>query len=85
MNSTIEKARTTAQRRSRTGLTWVDFLVIAAIVLTFAAIVSSTVGKARASHTGAIMPAIASEVGEAHMKDGLIKAQVHLTSGALSR
>ena len=42
MNTTTTKARTIAQRRSRSSLTWVDFLVIAAIIVTFAAIVTYT-------------------------------------------
>ncbi|HYX02523.1 MAG TPA: hypothetical protein VE963_10575, partial [Reyranella sp.] len=45
---TTSKSRTIAHRR-RSALNWIDFLVIAAIILTFAAIVTTTLGRARAS------------------------------------
>ena len=49
MESSTNKTRTIARRHSRLSLTWIDFLVIAAIVLTFAVIVSTTVSRAKAS------------------------------------
>lgn len=49
MESSTDKSPTVAQRRNRLALTWIDFLVIAAIILTFAAIVSTTLGRAKAS------------------------------------
>jgi hypothetical protein len=49
VDSTTNKTRTIARRRPRLSLNWIDFLVIAAIILTFAAIVSTTLGRARAS------------------------------------
>lgn len=76
-------SRSMARRRSRTALTWVDFLVIAAIVLTFAAVVTTTVGRARASTPRTYVPAQTSEIapapGDATL--GLIKARVRLTQG----
>jgi len=81
VNMTTTKARTIAQRRGRSSLTWVDFLVIAAIIVTFAAIVSTTVGRARASTSNSYVPTVSSQVGEAHMETGLIKARLRLASG----
>jgi hypothetical protein len=50
VDSTTDKTKSIAQRRhSRLSLTWIDFLVIAAILLTFAAIVSTTLARAKAS------------------------------------
>ena len=45
------KARATARPFRPDALTWVDFLVIGAIVLTFLAIASTTIGHARATAT----------------------------------
>ena len=52
--------------------------MIAAIILTFAAIVSSAVGRARASSYTIHAPTITSQIGEAHMDPGLIKARLRL-------
>jgi hypothetical protein len=80
VNTTTSKARPEA-RRSRSSLTWIDFLVIAAIVVTFAAIVSTTVGRARASNYDSYVPAAPAQVGDAHIETGLIKARVRLATG----
>jgi hypothetical protein len=81
VNMSTTKARAIAHRRSRSSLTWVDFLVIAAIVVTFAAIVSTTVGRARATTYNSYAPTVSNEVGEAHIETGLIKARLRLASG----
>ena len=81
MNTSSAKARTIAQRRSRSSLTWVDFLVIAAIIVTFAAIVSTTVGRARASTYNSYAPTVSGEVSESHIESGLIKARLRLATG----
>jgi len=75
VDSTTNKPRTVARRRhSRLSLTWIDFLVIAAIILTFAAIVSTTLGRARAStHDD---PSLWTEIGQAPDDPGLIKARI---------
>jgi hypothetical protein len=80
VNTATTKARTIAQRRSRSSLTWVDFLVIAAIVVTFAAIVSTTVGRARASTYNSYAPTFSNEVSDAHIDSGLIKARLRLAA-----
>ena len=80
MNTTTTKARAIARHRSRSSLTWVDFLVIAAIIVTFAAIVSTTVGRARASTYNSYVAPAAGEIGEAHIESSLIKARLRLAT-----
>ena len=84
MESMTNKSRTIARRRhSRLSLTWIDFLVIAAIVLTFATIVSTTVSRAKAStHNSASSPEFSSEVSQVQDDPGLIKAKLRLAAGA---
>jgi hypothetical protein len=83
MDSMTNKPRAIARRRSRMALTWIDFLVIAAIILTFAAIVSTTVSRAKAStHNGASSPEFSTEVSQIQDDPGLIKAKIRLAAGA---
>ena len=83
MESSTNKTRTIARRHSRLSLTWIDFLVIAAIVLTFAAIVSTTVSRAKAStHHSASSRELSTEVSQIHDDPGLIKAKIRLAAGA---
>jgi hypothetical protein len=84
MESMANKSRTVARRRhSRLSLTWIDFLVIAAIILTFAAIVSTTVSRAKASpHNNASSPEFSTEVSQIQDDPGLIKAKLRLAAGA---
>ncbi|MFZ5783597.1 MAG: hypothetical protein ACOY4R_25655 [Pseudomonadota bacterium] len=82
MNIKSDKARVTAGPYRRPALTWIDFLVIAAIALTFAAIVSTTLAQAKAATATAFdPPTYSNEVGEAHDDVGLIKARVRLANG----
>jgi hypothetical protein len=72
----------TTRRYSRPLLTWIDFLVIAAIILTFAAIVSTTVGRARAStHNVVSAPTFSSEISQIPADPNLIKAKIRLAIG----
>jgi hypothetical protein len=83
VESSTNKTRTIARRHSRLSLTWIDFLVIAAIVLTFAAIVSTTVSRAKAStHNSASTPEFSTEVSQISDDPGLIKAKLRLAVGA---
>ena len=84
MESSTNKPQAIARRRhSRLSLTWIDFLVIAAIILTFAAIVSTTVSRAKAStHNGASSPEFSTEVSQVRDDPGLIKAKIRLAAGA---
>ena len=45
MNAPTKKPKAVARDRRRLSLTWIDFLVIAATVLTFAAVFSATLGR----------------------------------------
>jgi hypothetical protein len=84
VESSTNKSQAIARRRhSRLSLTWIDFLVIAAIILTFAAIVSTTVSRAKAStHNGASSPEFSTEVSQVREDPGLIKAKIRLAAGA---
>ena len=80
------RSKTIVRQHRRSALTGVDFLVIAAIVLTFAAIVSTTVSRAKATtHNGASSPAFSSDLSQLpdQIADdpGLIKARIGLTMG----
>ena len=73
-------ARTTARPFRPEALTWVDFLVIAAIFLTFAVIVSTTVSHAKASdHKDP--PTFSTEVSQIGDDPSLIKAKIRLAIG----
>jgi len=76
---TTNKSRTIAHRR-RSSLNWIDFLVIAAIILTFAAIVTTTLGRARAS-THNYLSSTSTEVSQAPLDSALIKARIRLAAG----
>jgi len=80
----IDKPETSARRRhSRPSLTWIDFLVIAAIILTFAAIVSTTLGRARAlAHNDVSAPTFSTEVSQIPDDPDLIKAKLRLAVGS---
>jgi hypothetical protein len=84
VESSTNKSQAIARRRhSKLSLTWIDFLVIAAIILTFAAIVSTTVSRAKAStHNGASSPEFSTEVSQVRDDPGLIKAKIRLAAGA---
>ena len=80
MNSP-DKAKAIPYRPRRAALNWIDYLVIAATVLTFAAVV--VVNKphaARAETLSTIIPAADLPSQDAHLGDraGLIKATIGL-------
>ena len=77
---TTNKSRTIAHRR-RSSLNWIDFLVIAAIIITFAAIVTTTLGRARASTYNSYPPSFSGAVSQAPSDPGLIKARMRLAQG----
>ena len=84
MDSTANKTQTINRRRhNRLSLNWIDFLVIAAIILTFAAIVSTTLGRARASAYNSALssPGFSNEVSQLPADPGLIKARIRLAVG----
>ena len=81
MEPATNKPKTIARHR-RLSLTWIDFLVIAAIILTFAAIVSTTVSRAKAStHNGVTSPEFSTDVSQVPDDPALIKARIRLAVG----
>jgi hypothetical protein len=52
-----DRSETITRYRRRSALTRIDFLLIAAVILTFAVTVSATVGRAKANHNEATVPA----------------------------
>jgi hypothetical protein len=81
VNNRSSKARAAVRRYRRPALGWIDFLVIGAIVLTFAAIVSSTLARAKAGTKAAFdPPTYSTEVGQVHDDVDLIKARIRLAT-----
>ena len=75
-----KKARAAARPYRPAALNWIDFLVIAAIVLTFAAIATTTVRAAKAT-TVEDPPTFATQTGQVADDPGLIKAKIRLAVG----
>ena len=81
MNSPDEKAKAVPYRPRRAALNWVDYLVIAATVLTFAAVVAvNNPHTARAQTRASIIPATELPSQDLHpgSQPGLIKARIGL-------
>ena len=77
--------RTTARPFRPNALTWIDFLVIAAIAMTFLVIASTTISHAKASTlrtTVSNPPTFAAETRHATDDPNLIKARIRLAVGA---
>jgi hypothetical protein len=82
VESVTDKSQTIARHRRRSSLTWIDFLVIAAIILTFATVVSTTLGRAKAStHNSASGYQFSTDVSQIPDDPGLIKAKIRLAVG----
>lgn len=83
MDTTTDKAQAVARRYRRPSLTWIDFLVIGAIVLTFSVVVGTTItrNKANAQHQRTTVPEFTSEIGMIPSDASLIKARMRLASG----
>jgi hypothetical protein len=75
------KQRTAARPFRPDALTWIDFLVIGAIALTFFAIAGTTVSRAKASDYND-PPTFSTEVGRTAGDPDLIKARIRLAVGA---
>lgn len=69
------KPRTTARPFRPDALTWVDFLVMGAIALTFMAIASTTISRAKASDT-MDPPTFSMDTGRSASNADLIKARI---------
>lgn len=83
MDITTDKDGAVARRYRRPALTWIDFLVIGAIVLTFSVVLGTTIArnKASAQNQRATVPEFTSEIGTIPSDSSLIKARIRLASG----
>jgi hypothetical protein len=73
------KSRVAVQARRKASLTWIDVLVVAAVILTAAAIIDTTVARAKAAPTPT---GIAWDTGNQLPDDpGLVRARVRLATG----
>ena len=77
MNMT-QRAPAAARRRSRSALNWVDFLVIAATILTFAVVVLANNPHSRRSNTSWLLKDTAIQTGQSQVPADLMKARVRL-------
>ena len=81
MNSPGQKAKAIPYRPRRAALNWVDYLVIAATALTFAAVVAANSSHAaRAQTLSTIIPAAELPAQDSHPGNqaGMIKARIGL-------
>ncbi|MBN9513970.1 MAG: hypothetical protein J0H97_11250 [Alphaproteobacteria bacterium] len=62
-------------------LTWIDYLVIAATVLTFAVVADAAMGRAKASAPPKPATAVTAMVSQLPDDPGLIKARLRLAAG----
>ncbi len=85
MNSPDQKTKAVPYRPRRAALNWVDYLVIAATALTFAAVVAANnPHAARAQTRTSIIPAaeLPSQDAQAGDEPGMIKAEIGLALAA---
>jgi hypothetical protein len=80
------KSRTAARPFRPYALTWIDFLVMGAIALTFIAIATSTISHAKASSVTKASayndpPTFSTETGRSVSDADLIKARIRLAAG----
>ena len=81
MNSPDTKAKAVPYRPRRSALNWVDYLVIAATALTFAAVVAANnPHTARAETRNTIIPAaeLPTQLAQVTDEPGMIKAKIGL-------
>ena len=81
MNSPNDMAKAATYRPRRAALNWVDYLVIAATVLTFAAVVAANnPHAARAQTRVSIIPAaeLPTQLAQVNEQPGMIKAKIGL-------
>ncbi|MDP1965873.1 MAG: hypothetical protein Q8K93_27160 [Reyranella sp.] len=68
--------------RRRLSLGWIDFLVIAATVLTFGAIVMANIPNGKSSmRTGVVPSDVPVEIGQRPDDPDLVKARIRLAMG----
>lgn len=74
------KAKAARYRPRRAALNWVDYLVIAATALVFAAVAANNTHAAREQTRSSVIPAAQLPAQDAHLGEqaGLIKARIGL-------
>ncbi len=85
MNSPDTKAKAVPYRPRRSALNWVDYLVIAATALTFAAVVAANnPHAARAQTRATLIPAaeLPTQLAQVADEPGMIKAKIGLALAA---
>ncbi|MSP77904.1 MAG: hypothetical protein EXR12_17435 [Rhodospirillaceae bacterium] len=76
------QARAIARRRSKSALNWVDFLVIAATVLTFAVVViANNPHSKKSSHTWLLKDA-SLQTGHVHEDIDVVRVRLRVATGA---
>ncbi|MCA0247063.1 MAG: hypothetical protein LCH93_10640 [Proteobacteria bacterium] len=80
-NSTQSKATATVGKFRGNRLTWIDYLVIAATVLTFAVVADAAMGRTKASAPPKPGTAVTAMVSQLPDDPGLIKARLRLAAG----
>jgi hypothetical protein len=83
MNNGQKKIRAIAVpyelRKSR--FSWLDLLVLAAVLITLAVVVEASTGRAKAAASASGSHLIAAEVSQLPNDPGLVKARVRLATG----
>jgi hypothetical protein len=85
MESPTNHAKPTTVHRPRSAQNWVDFLLIAATVVTFLIIIVGATGHSRAKAQGQSSPftiGLPVQTSEIPTDPGLIKARIRLAVGA---
>lgn len=71
-----------ARARRRLSLTWIDFLVIAATVLTFGAVLMANIPNGKNSlRTGVLPSDVPVEIGQIPNDPDLVRARIRLAIG----
>lgn len=79
MNRGQNEAKAAAHARRKTPLTWSDLLVIAAAILTLAAVGGAAVGRAKAAPTTQHL--VSAQAAQLPDDPGLIRARIRLATG----
>ncbi len=80
-NSAQNKTTAAVGKFRGNRLTWIDYLVIAATVLTFAVVADAAMGRAKASVPPTPAKTVAAMASQLPDDPGLIKARLRLAAG----
>ena len=79
--NTITRPRAAAKRHPRSALNWVDFLVIAATIMTFAVVVFANDPHSKKSMHSLLLKDTAVQTGQLQDDIAMMKARVRLAAG----